>query len=1080
MQVLKKKLLVTALALLIISSLLAAFDSFTSGLPASDVLNLHGPPMAPIHFNNNITLKPIHMHSLQGLLYGEDLAFPLDTDWHELYPDYCTFWNLSSWEDMDQNGMLNHNDQIDMTDLDDPDIVEWFHVDRLTITILLSGPYTDYNDTVAKPTMAIELKMPAWWYDPITFLSDQANFMGSLWHEVWQGYSNVYQLTSWADNGDQWLSVCDSIDIMDTNTGIITYWHVEDVATDIILRWKMMDPIGTFWHEIWPNFCNWHELTSWTSFPDPWCDRLSPGDEIDMINLTTQETNWYFVDRITITINVTRVDPDTKEPYPDEWMKLELKTSYEYWYEMYYVLKEPLYSIWHEAYPNYCNDYEFVWWDPMDPFYDNCNAVLDPCDYIYLLDLSDPFAEDELYHITDMTYDLIVNKKIADPVCTDWDVLYPDDMFGEAYHIDEWVDNYDGLLSPSDYVGLTPVTGGSTEPFHVDDMTITAKLMNPLLEPDVIFIEADLTQWGFEYLYFPKIIPYEFYWILKYPFYHENGFYVIEWEDNCNGVLDFCDNLTLIDDYEGITTWHVEEVAIDMWVTYEEPPPPFYWKASYPEYAPSGVPDFDQNQFPLGLEGWCGPTAVGDSLWWMDSRYHPSTLLTAYVGAVSEHDPSNVNPFISHLAFLMDTQGQRTTIAHTGTGVWDMQAGITQYLSWSGVNPLGDCDGDGDVDAADLAIVNGAMGTAPGGVDWDLRADIHPATTEWPIVSVGLNVIDANDLALVNNNLGKSGSFYEHTIVNPDFYMIEEEVERCQDVVLLLGFWVFDPTGGWYREKGHYVTVAGINSATQEIAISDPDNDAFENGVIPKGRVPVPHPAHIGNPFIHNNASLVSHDIYPVIYDPCPGGDWSLAGYPHGMGQGDWHVQIEFAVITSPSENHDVAVTDVNVCCGASIVHGGRTVPVNVTVANEGDVTETFDVTVYWNATNVIQTIQFTLLSGATNSTVFSWDTTGLTEYLNYTISAYAQPVAGEIDLGDNTYVYGDVTIVHEGDNNNDGKVRVDDILAVALAFGTDCGGPANSNGYYYESRLDVNCDKKIRVDDILATSLQFGWGPLP
>jgi len=35
----------------------------------------------------------------------------------------------------------------------------------------------------------------------------------------------------------------------------------------------------------------------------------------------------------------------------------------------------------------------------------------------------------------------------------------------------------------------------------------------------------------------------------------------------------------------------------------------------------------------------------------------------------------------------------RTGIQHIGTNVWDMQAGIAQYLSWSGVNPLGDVNG---------------------------------------------------------------------------------------------------------------------------------------------------------------------------------------------------------------------------------------------------------------------------------------------------------------------------------------------------------------------------------------------------
>jgi len=171
----------------------------------------------------------------------------------------------------------------------------------------------------------------------------------------------------------------------------------------------------------------------------------------------------------------------------------------------------------------------------------------------------------------------------------------------------------------------------------------------------------------------------------------------------------------------------------------------------------------------------------------------------------------------------------------------------------------------------------------------------------------------------------------------------------------------------------------------------------------------------------------------------------------------------------------DIAITDVAVCCGATLLHGGYTACLNTTVANEGEVADTFDVTAYWNATE-IQTVQVTLANGTSDTTCFSWDTAGLPEYDTYNITAYAHPVVGETDLADNTFVYGIVTIVHKGDVNNDGKVRIDDILAIALAFGTDCGGPPNASGRYYEPNLDLNCDGKIRVDVILAAALEFGW----
>ncbi|NIR17814.1 MAG: hypothetical protein GWN86_29495, partial [Desulfobacterales bacterium] len=127
------------------------------------------------------------------------------------------------------------------------------------------------------------------------------------------------------------------------------------------------------------------------------------------------------------------------------------------------------------------------------------------------------------------------------------------------------------------------------------------------------------------------------------------------------------------------------------------------WKDPYPDYAPAGIPDFDQTQDPdwtnpyppLGSWSWCGPTAVADCLWWMDSRFEsvynpvvpvpPPTisdyfpLVTPY-GGWDDHDPQNVEPFIEDLAWYMDTDGQRTLSPHCGTYWWDVVDGINHYL----------------------------------------------------------------------------------------------------------------------------------------------------------------------------------------------------------------------------------------------------------------------------------------------------------------------------------------------------------------------------------------------------------------
>ena len=173
---------------------------------------------------------------------------------------------------------------------------------------------------------------------------------------------------------------------------------------------------------------------------------------------------------------------------------------------------------------------------------------------------------------------------------------------------------------------------------------------------------------------------------------------------------------------------------------------------------------------------------------------------------------------------------------------------------------------------------------------------------------------------------------------------------------------------------------------------------------------------------------------------------------------------IVYSVLPPP----DIAV--LNVETAYSQVYQGYTLIIKVTVFNEGYSTETFNVTVYAN-NNIIETLTVSNLPPDEQMILtFRWDTNGFAEYQNYTISAYAHPVPREIDIADNSFVGGVVRLVHIGDVNNDGQVRVDDILFIALAFGSNVGDSR------YDPALDITCDGKIRIDDILAAVLNFGW----
>jgi hypothetical protein len=276
------------------------------------------------------------------------------------------------------------------------------------------------------------------------------------------------------------------------------------------------------------------------------------------------------------------------------------------------------------------------------------------------------------------------------------------------------------------------------------------------------------------------------------------------------------------------------------------------------------------------------PPAINDTFR-LVSSYWPGSPFPPYPPKWDDHDPKNVLYLIDHLAYLMDTDGRRTqhpATAHTGTFVWDMEAGIAQYLSWRGVNPRGDVNGDGIVNMTDYNIVLAANGTTPGQPGWNMAADIWPSTnTIWlPPYPTADNKVDNNDLNWVLQHMNRTGMFYEQTIAAPTFEFIEEEVMRSEDVILVLGFYQKSPvTDEWYRVddpyeygSGHAVTVAGVNSTALQIGISDPIQDNAEpppQGTNGLGRVlpPPPHPHAAGPPYsLHNNATYVSHDIYNV------------------------------------------------------------------------------------------------------------------------------------------------------------------------------------------------------------------------
>ncbi|MBU4488531.1 MAG: putative Ig domain-containing protein [Candidatus Omnitrophica bacterium] len=122
------------------------------------------------------------------------------------------------------------------------------------------------------------------------------------------------------------------------------------------------------------------------------------------------------------------------------------------------------------------------------------------------------------------------------------------------------------------------------------------------------------------------------------------------------------------------------------------------------------------------------------------------------------------------------------------------------YLDNLVFDPLmaGDCNNDNIVDSKDSVIINNAMGTTPGQLAWDERADVN-----------GDGVINSDDYDLINTNIGKTGSFGKD-ILGPTFTI---------DLPAKYSIATYSPinitVSGKIDDNNATVTVNGVQAAVQ-------------------------------------------------------------------------------------------------------------------------------------------------------------------------------------------------------------------------------------------------------------------------
>lgn len=224
-----------------------------------------------------------------------------------------------------------------------------------------------------------------------------------------------------------------------------------------------------------------------------------------------------------------------------------------------------------------------------------------------------------------------------------------------------------------------------------------------------------------------------------------------------------------------------------------------------------------------------------------------------------------------------------------------------------------------------------------------------------------------------------------------------------------------------------------------------------------------------GNTIYHNNfVSNVKQasqdwDLTNTWWNGANEGNYwnDYTGYPPASGV-DYHPLLE------PWPLRNIATT--NVMVSKTQAYPGNIITVNVTVINLGVITETFEVTAYFNSTQ-IGTQTTTLTPDSSTTLTYNWNTTNVDPNY-YVISAIAGPIPYiEVDSTDNSLTDGTIHVKITGDINGDGTINIFDAAEVSAHWYP--GPPIGPLGY--DANADINSDGAVDLADAAIVSANWG-----
>lgn len=175
----------------------------------------------------------------------------------------------------------------------------------------------------------------------------------------------------------------------------------------------------------------------------------------------------------------------------------------------------------------------------------------------------------------------------------------------------------------------------------------------------------------------------------------------------------------------------------------------------------------------------------------------------------------------------------------------------------------------------------------------------------------------------------------------------------------------------------------------------------------------------------------------------------------------------DVSFIIYPS-THGVALS--NLCPSKTVVGQNLQMRLNVTVENDGDYAEFFNVSFSANSTLIAKELVNNIGPDTAEVLSFSWNTSGFSRG-NYIISIIADTVPNETNTTNNN-VSTSITVSFPGDVNGDGSVDIYDAILLASAFNAIPGNPN------WKANADINDDDVIDVYDAIILAGNFPSPP--